>query len=159
MSRLYVVDNTVLSNFGRIQRPDLLELAIAPDGLIPPAVRRERELGESLGVLPRLNWQWLPVAALDTVEQGLAEALRTWLDAGEAECLAVAINRNGTIVTDDRAARRQATLRGVAVSGTLGVLRKLVSEGRLSVSEADEYLAAMMAQGFRSPVKSLEKLS
>ena len=158
MLLLYVVDNTVLSNFARIRRPDLLKLAVAPDALIPPAVRRERDLGESLGVIPRLNWQWLPVATLDNVEQARAEALRGWLDAGEAECLALAMNRNGVILTDDRAARRQATLRGVVMSGTLGVLSKLIRDGRLSLTEADEYLAAMIAQGFRSPVKSLKEL-
>ena len=68
------------------------------------------------------------------------------------------MNRTGVILTDDRAARQQAMLRDVAVSGTLGVLRKLVSDGRLSLSEADEYLAAMIAQGFRSPVRSVEEL-
>ena len=159
MSRLYVVDNTVLSNFARIQHPELLELAVAPDAITPPTVRHELRLGENLGVLPRLDWQWLPTATLDTVEQALAEELRVGMDAGEAECLALAIHRKGVIVTDDRGARQKAAQRGVEMSGTIGVLKNLVRDGHLTLAEADGYLGALIAQGFRSPVESLKQLA
>jgi predicted nucleic acid-binding protein len=158
MSSLYVVDTTVLSNFARVRRPDLLEQAIAPHAIIPPAVRQERELGESLGLVPRLNWHWLPVATLNAIEQALSEKLRARMDAGEAECLALAISRNGIMVTDDRGARSQATLQGITVTGTVGILRELVKGARLSLAEADEVLTGMIAQGFYSPVRSLKQL-
>lgn len=158
MAVIYVVDNTVLSNYARIRRPDLLERAVAPNAIIPPAVKQELDLGEALGIVPRLNWQWLPVTELNTLEQALADELRVYVHAGEAECLAVAVNRKGIILTDDRGARRQGAKRGVEISGTIGVLSVLVRNNRLPVSEADNYLAAMIAGGFHSPVRSLKEL-
>lgn len=51
-------------------------------------------------------------------EIGLREAL----DAGEAASLAAAIERGGTLATDDLAARRLATDHGVPVTGSVGWL-------------------------------------
>lgn len=158
MPVLYVIDNTVLSNYMRIGRPELLERAVVPNGVITPAVKEEMELGETLGILPPLNWQWLPVTTLDAVEEGLANEFRRRLDPGEAECLAVAVNRNGIIVTDDRGARQQAIARGVKTSGTIGILRMLVDVGHISLPKADEHLKAMIGEGYHSPVRSLKHL-
>ncbi len=54
------------------------------------------------------------------------QELSRQVDAGEAECLAVAVTRGYTFLSDDFAARRVAKTRGVAISGTLGVLLLLV---------------------------------
>ena len=54
---------------------------------------------------------------------------------------------NVTIVTDDRAARKQANKRGIPISGPLGVLKKRVDDGKGGESQADTELAKLIAEG------------
>jgi predicted nucleic acid-binding protein len=83
--------------------------------------------------------------------------LRRQLDAGEAECLAVALARDLTLLSDDFAALRMARQRGAKVSGTLGVLLLLAQEGHLTPADADDLLRTFVARGYRSPVQSLRE--
>lgn len=80
------------------------------------------------------------------------------LGDGESSCLAVALERQATIATDDRAARRYGEKANIAVTGTLGLLRALVRKQHLTMTEADTVLEAMIRQGYRSPVHRLSKL-
>lgn len=155
---LYVVDNTVLSNYALINRPDLLRLALASGGTTTAAVRREIEMGEVLSIVPQCDWRWLPVVELTEAEQALATLLLANISIGEAECMAVAVKRSGIVVTDDRGARKQAMKYNVGMSGTLGVLKKLIDEGHLTASQADEHLAEMIAKGYYSPVTRFSQL-
>lgn len=156
--RLYVVDNTVLSNFARIEQVNWLRIALDSRSVTTVTVYQELKLGESLGIVPVCNWDWLPVVELTADEHELRTRLRANIDAGEAECLAVAIFRSGTLMTDDRGARIKANHYGVPITGTLGALKILVDDGNMTVERADEYLREMIAQGFHSPVKSLSEL-
>ena len=79
------------------------------------------------------------------------------LDPGEASCLALAISRQMTLVTDDLAARRLAENRKVPLSGTLGILIALVRQDALSLKEANVMLAGMIRRHFRSPVDRLDE--
>ena len=86
------------------------------------------------------------------------EQLCSRLNAGEAACLAMAINRGCRLVTDDRDAREFAHRLRVPLSGTLGVLTRLVDVGALGLEEADALLSRMLVAGYRSPVVSLREL-
>lgn len=57
----------------------------------------------------------------------------TRVQPGEAQSLALARHRGLTFATDDRAARLLAARVGIAVTGTLGMLVQLVTDGSLSV--------------------------
>ena len=57
-----------------------------------------------------------------------------------------------------RAARRLARHYEVEVSGTLGLLMKLVNKGHLDVDQGNQILAVMIANGYRSPVERLDQL-
>lgn len=46
----------------------------------------------------------------------------------------------------------------IPISGTVGLLVRLVDLKRLSLSEADDLLARMIATGYRSPVASLSEI-
>jgi predicted nucleic acid-binding protein len=48
---------------------------------------------------------------------------------------------------------------GGNVTGTLGILKRLVRERFLSIDEGDAVLADMIREGYFSPVKSLTELS
>ena len=153
-----LLDTTLLSNFAQVRRPDLLRAALGLEAATTPAVLGELRAGESLELVPACDWSWLQVLEPTDDERRTAFELARQLDPGEAECLAVALSRNCRFLSDDFAARRTAELKGLTVSGTLGVLVRLVEAGQLSLAEADESLAQMIDQGYRSPVRSLESL-
>ena len=92
------------------------------------------------------------------MEADLAAGYCKIVDAGEADCLAVAVTRNGRFLSDDLAARRLAQAEGVTVSGTLGVLLYLIEQQHLTLVRADTLLAQMRQAGYRAPVDTLSRL-
>lgn len=156
--RLQVVDTTVLINFAHIQRPDLLRLALKDEGVITEWVKAEILADESLGVVPTVDWKWLQIVKLTLEEERLFQTLALTLDDGEASCLAVAMIRRTTLITDDLPARRLAIRANVTLSGTVGILRLLVAEGHVSVAEGDKKLSEMIRYGYHSPVRSLREI-
>lgn len=154
----YLLDTTVLSNFAHVQRPDLLRTVLDAAGAVTPGVLAELYVGQQTGRVPACDWTWLAVLTPTAVEVALAAALEQKLDAGEAECLAVALERGCCFLSDDFAARRLAEANGLRVSGTIGILLKGITTGVLSQAEADRLLAEMIARGYRSPVCSLAEL-
>jgi len=153
-----LLDTTLLSNFAQVRRPDLLRAALGPDAATTPAILAELHAGESLGLVPACDWIWLQVLEPTDDERRVAAELARQLDPGEAECLAVALSRDCRFLSDDFAARRMAELKSLAVSGTLGVLARLIEASLLSLAEADDLLVQMIDHGYRSPVRSLESL-
>jgi predicted nucleic acid-binding protein len=85
--------------------------------------------------------------------------MRLVLDDGEASCIAVVIEQNASLFSDDLDARHYARRQGISVSGTLGVLMLLVKGGHLTFEDADGLLQSMVARGYRSPVSSLVDLN
>lgn len=94
----------------------------------------------------------------------LYSSLIACLGRGEASCI-VAANQSGAaksrkiVVTDDRAARKQCHQLHIPFTGTIGILKASVSEGRLSPDQADAYLDRMIRQGFYSPVRSISEIT
>lgn len=68
---MILVDNTVLSNFALVGRPDLLRAALKTAVTVPP-IWTEFEAGISLGRVPATDYNWLKIVALTTAEQQLA---------------------------------------------------------------------------------------
>lgn len=152
-----VVDNTVLSNFAHVEKPEFLRSAF--DNLVvPQAVIYELVEGERLRRVPTVDWSWLTVAELTTDEQACAAELGQTLGQDEAACIALAQSREWMILTDDRDARRAASEAGVLVSGTLGALMNLVRAKAVTLVEGDELLGKMKQHGYRCPVDSLQEL-
>ena len=99
-----------------------------------------------------------PVGPMDTAERELfAELLRTF-GAGEASCIALALQRGGVVVTDDRTARRRCAGRGILVTGTIGILKALAVDRIVAAEEADALLARMVEVGFYSPIRRVSDL-
>lgn len=121
-------------------------------------VREELDEGERLGIVAKCDWSWLEILHLAPEERILADELGSRVDAGEAECLALAKLRGWLPLTDDRTARKVAQAIGVETSGTLGCLGRLVSRTILSLDEADRLLQKMSSLGYRSPIRSLREL-
>lgn len=152
-----VVNNTVLSNFASVRRPDLVR-RIFDDVITTAEVLAELKEGERLRRLPICDWSWLKRIALTRHERMLADRLAKTLDVGEAACLALASTRGLIFLTDDRDARRLAQSMQVSISGTLGILQLHVDDEHLDLDAANHLLAKMIEQGYWSPVRSLQEL-
>jgi predicted nucleic acid-binding protein len=152
-----LLDTTVLSNFAHIKRMDLLRLAL-PDAMTTPHVVTELKRGIASGHVPTCDCGWLEVVELTPSEEISLAHVRLVLDDGEASCIAVALEREASLFTDDLDARRYGQRHGICVSGTLGVLSLLVKGSHLTVAEADDCLQRMITHGYRSPVRSLADL-
>jgi predicted nucleic acid-binding protein len=110
-------------------------------------------------LMPLSPTGWLPVLTVETSEeQALYRELSPSLGNGEASCLAVAIARELMLGSDDLAVRKAAKARDVRLTGTVGILIRLVREDRLSLEDANAILARMIALRYRSPVESLDDL-
>ncbi len=153
-----LLDNTVLSNFALVGRPELLHLSLGNAAVTTQQVIDEFIAGVERGRLPETNWNWLSIVELVEEELSQYEQLLQRLNAGEASCLAIAVGRQGRILTDDRDARKLAAQLRVPVSGTLGVLLYLVEKRHLSLREANQLLLEMVSNGYRSPVDRLDPL-
>ncbi|MDE0448669.1 MAG: hypothetical protein OXH96_18555 [Spirochaetaceae bacterium] len=95
---------------------------------------------------------------MDTAErESFAELLRTF-GAGEASCIAFALQRGRVVVSDDRTARRRCASHGILVTGTIGILQALAANRIVSAAEADALLARMVEVGFYSPIRRVSDL-
>lgn len=155
---ILLVDNTVLSNFALVGRVDLLPLALGDSVATPTQVVIEFQDGITRGRLPETRLEWLKVLELLSEELDLYSEYLKRVNAGEAACLAVAAHRNGRVLTDDRDARKLAAQMKIPISGTLGVLLRLVQIKELALSEANSLLKQMIAEGYRAPVEKLDDL-
>jgi predicted nucleic acid-binding protein len=153
-----LLDNTVMSNFAAIERPDLLRTAFGSRLATSQQAFDELQAGVRLDRLPSLDWSWLPVWTLEEEEGPYYHRLLSRLNAGEAACLAMALIRKCRILTDDRDAREFARHLKIPISGTLGVLVRLIDLGVLNLDDADALLSQMVTAGYRSPVTSLQDL-
>lgn len=153
-----LLDNTVLSNFALVNQIELLTMALGSQIATTPQVINEFYDGVARGRLPETKLDWLEIINLENEEEKLFQELLIRVNAGEAACLSVASQRNGRILTDDRDARKLAAQLIIPVSGTLGILLRLVQIGAITLSEANEILGQMISKGYRSPVQKLEEL-
>jgi len=111
-----VSDSTCLIGLERVGKLDILPALFAP-AIIPPEV--EREFGG--------KFAWLQIENLKN--NLLATALQMVVDAGEAEAIALASERNCLLISDDKQARAAAKRLGVTVIGTVGVLVRAKPNG------------------------------
>jgi predicted nucleic acid-binding protein len=152
-----LADTTVLNNFAQIRRADLLRSACL-DLAAPTPVWNELELGVHRGLVPACDWSWLKILDLTEREHAHAAEIGRELGPGEAACIAVAVSRGFLMLSDDWDARALGRSLGLEVSGSLGVLDRLVVSRILSLEAADALLAEMVRRGFRSPYGSLREI-
>jgi predicted nucleic acid-binding protein len=91
-------------------------------------------------------------------ERSLFERLSVSLGLGEASSIAVAKSRGLVFACDDKAARGEAALLGVKLTGTIGILKRAVREKLVSPKEGDRLLAAMRAHGYYAGARSLRDI-
>ena len=150
-----LLDGTVMSNFALVRRPHLLRVAFGETLTAPQQAFDGLEAGMEARRLPALNGTWLPVWELEPTELTRYRQLFMSLNAGEAGCLRMAVERRCGVLADDPDARKLARHLQIPLSGTLGVLGRPVDSVHLVIGEADQLLRSTIAAGYRSPVPSL----
>lgn len=163
-----VVNATVLSNFAATQRLDVLKVAAGPLRL-PPEVYDELVNGRLAGydfydniedaIHPFVPDGWLILTGMSDDELRLALTLPASLHTGERACLSIARSRGWGLLTDDHAARRQARVWDIPLSGTVGALLLAIEDTLLTVDQANGLLGEMIRKAnYRAPVKDLNEL-
>ena len=157
------LDATVISNFASTRSVKfLVHLLEAP--IVVSAVRDEIEQGG--GVKHGHGYLTSAVKAFDN---GLAVSdvppeigrvsLHERPDPGKAEALRGAVERDGTIATDDLAARRLATELDVPVTGSIGLLVLGIKGEHIDSETADEWLEVWRDErSYYAPVESITEL-
>lgn len=155
------LDATVISNFASTNSIEfLVDILEAP--VVAPAVRDEIEQGVDFG------HEYL-TSAVEAFDEGLAvsdvppetgrESHDKRLDPGETEALRGAFERDGTLATDDLAARRLATDLDVPVTGSVGLLVLGIKREHIDSETADEWIDIWRNErGYYAPVESVIEL-
>lgn len=154
------LDATVCSNFASTDGIGLLvDLLDSP--AVTPTVKIEIETGLDEGH----DYLRDAVATFDNslpIQGGSIDddhAIRSRLDAGEAASLLAAAEANGSIATDDLAARQVAKERGVPVTGSIGLLVLAVERDFIDIDTADDWLGRWRTErGYYAPVDSVREL-
>ena len=152
-----VLDTTVLSNFA--YEGEFVVLSDLPRLSTVPAV--ETELAQGIESYPYLRDALVfvrsnEVTVLEPPATDTESTLYETLGSGESQALAVVDEHDGVVVTDDMDARKAAKERGMAVTGSIGVLVRAVERSIVDTEEANEWLSAWIDEtGYRSPSDDL----
>lgn len=162
----HLFDTVTLSNFALVGQFELLVKRYGRGLLVAPEV-----LGEvAEGVIAGYSALREIEAAVDAGRVGQPSALSSEADRrvyrellrilapGEASCIAHAEACSGVVVSDDHTARQCCSERGIAVTGTIGILKACCMDATLTPEEADAILKSMIDVGYYSPVPSLRGL-
>ena len=163
-----IVNTTVISNFASIGQLDVLRQLY---GSLAMSTEVYDEIQAGLGdgyrfyegieqwVEPLAEGGWKHLTSLSHAQElRYFRELPARLHRGEMASLAIARHRGWLLLTDDRAARTEATRLGVPVSGSLGCLVLGVERHLCSLSQANSWLQEMIHQGYHSPVTDLAPL-
>jgi len=128
---MIICNATPLITFARIGRLDLLQEVVSSI-VIPTAV--EREISDyahiKSGVIELSQHPWITVEAVANIKQ--VQLLLPTLDQGEAEVIALAIERNAHLVLIDELAGRQvAQSLGLIITGSVGILIRAKQVGKI----------------------------
>ena len=114
-----IADATCIIALHRIGRIDILKILYS-EVAIPPAIERE---------IHDISKDWIITQEVRKSE--VARSLRIYLDEGESEAIAMALDkRDPLFISDDKKARKAARQFGIAVTGTIGVLVRAAREGK-----------------------------
>jgi predicted nucleic acid-binding protein len=141
-----ISNSSPIIHLGKINQLHLLK-DLFGEILIPKAVHEECVVqGKNRPEVDAIvEADWLKVH--ETTDKNLIKLLRSEIDQGEAESIALAIQiQAGLILLDDSEAREKARLYDLPICGTLGVLLRAKLNGKLS--SLSTALTDLQASGF-----------
>jgi len=148
-----VFDCCVISNLAFADSLSLLQVLYGGRAVITGFVEAEIMRGVQAGhrelarVQDAVKAGWLAEISLGQgPERALFERLSVSLGLGEASSIAVAKSSRLVFACDDKAARREAALLGVNLTGTIGILKKAVREKLVGPEEDAFWLPRFVPQ-------------
>ena len=136
---LLIADTTVISNFAHANRLDLLR--DIGNTCTTVEVMNELQAAKRREVLHiDFSDHFIEILRMDKDELDTFTRLSSKFGRGEASCLAIALHRKASILTDDLDARRFAQQGSISVSGTIGILVKAIDRGQLSREHGNHLL-------------------
>ena len=140
-----VVNSSVIIALAEIDLTSIMAL-LATEVITEVVVRgRGRPGSRELEELVRQG----KVKLLAPRDQALVEALHDPLGLGEAEAIALAVERNYIVVLDDRIARSKAKSMRLEVIGTIGLLRRAYDKELMDKNRLVQALKQLREHGFR----------
>jgi len=129
-----ISDSSTLINLAAIGRLSLLrefyEKIIVPQAVWEEVVIEGRGRPGAIEVEAARDAGWIEVATPQ--DSNLVSLLQRDLDQGEAEAIALAVERKVSIVLlDESEARRMAEIYGLAKTGVIGILLRAKLEGKI----------------------------
>ena len=122
--------------------------------IIPPAVKAETiEAGKSEGYSDALSLErlevegWLKISELSTASRRLAESISRGVGIGEAEAIALALEKKERLFIDDLKGRRIADLYRLETTTTLGIILELLVGRTLSLNDYERNVKLYGSQG------------
>lgn len=176
MSAYVFPDNTVLCNFAAVERLDLLEAALAGRGRWTEAVadeaRRSTKYLPGLAEISRKRWLGEPIEIDDENEVMRIERIRRAVFGGTSERPRQHLGEAQTCylikswpelvgshwVSDDKEALKYARRQGLVTLETVDLVRQLVAEEQLTLTDGFTLLSDMRAnhRKLRFPASAAE---
>ena len=154
---MILLDNTVLSNFALVNVLSLLKHFCKDSGGTTVHVLAEFERGVREGFFKKPDLTWLTkLDFYNEIERTMFAHLSRRLGAGEASCLVLAIHRKFDFLSDDMMVRKMALREGIRVSGSIGVLIRLIHNDIITLEKGNNILKGFIRQGYFSPVEQLD---
>lgn len=160
-----VFDSCVLSNFALSDSMNIIKTLYANSAYITDFVAAENIKGilkgyrGLIGIKEAIKDGWLKEITLKSKdEKALFEMLSVSLGFGEASSIAIAKTKGLVFACDDKAARREANLLEVRLTGTIGIILRAVRKKVIGAEQADRILKKMINYGFYSPVSSVKEI-
>ncbi|ELY88605.1 hypothetical protein [Natrinema altunense] len=157
-----ILDATVSSNFASTESVTWLT-AVLENLTTVPAIEWELQRGIENGypylenALEAIRTGQIPLekSVTEQLEQAYP-TIRDQLDPGEAEAFVVADRTDGTLVTDDGAARNPASTYEINLTGSIGLLVRGVVRDNLTVETADSWFTTWVDEcDYYAPVESV----
>jgi len=145
---MIISDSTALIILFDLDRVELLE-NLFDIVYIPPIVLEEISVKYPI-VLP----SFIRVEKLKDNE--FFNSLKMLLDLGESEAIALAKEKNLSIIMDEKRGRKIAKEMGLKVIGLLGVVYLNAKKGFLTKSEANEFIESAIEHGYRISRKMVD---
>ena len=152
----------MISNLALVNELDLLRKLIGNVYVTPEVVKEiENGIAEGYGFQNRTihlveEGKWLLVTGLENREFEIYNELASKMGIGEASCLAIALTRKWSFLTDDKRARNFAIKHNITLSGSYGVLISAIENSILSKYEANTLLQVMRKNKYHSPYPDIE---
>jgi predicted nucleic acid-binding protein len=138
---MIISDSTTLIVLFELDRLDLLSNLFA-EIIMPDAVYQEISAKSSIDLPDFMRVQQVP-------DSEMLEILKTVLDEGESEAIALALEQKLPLIIDEKKGRKIALREGIDIIGLLGIVYLNIKKGHISKKDAKDFLSDATTRGYR----------